>query len=110
MLGRWQKRRAQDKWDELPRRLAESHKELPNHIRQTNNLPRKGRSEDWCMPMDLQRAYDKILVSRVQGTDPEAPLNEPMRCKNIMRGMTAVINRWNEEVDEENTKRKDRAV
>ena len=112
MLGRWKRSAKLRCWHLVPVDIATRVKEIPNWLKSSLQLQgRKGKPEDHVLPMELMVEYDKVLNSRVNGLTKQSDIREALRRKNIVIGMSSLINRYNKRValmnvkiDEKNTK------
>ena len=104
-LGRWRSAATKSHWKHLPLDVAMKSKELPNWARRSLDIKTcKARDPGWFFPVELQIAYDQVLVSRVHGMTSGADARELLRSKNILIGLQSERERYNKRVDKTNEK------
>jgi hypothetical protein len=102
MLFKWKRNARRQRWHLLPEEISKQHKEIPNWLRESLGLKKRGKLSADTVPLEVLHKFDNALYSRCCALQAEQGVNELLTSRSMITLMTRIVARYNSNISKHN--------
>ena len=102
MLNKWKRNARRQRWHLLPVEISKQHKEIPNYLRESLGLQKRGKVTANNMPLEVLHKFDNALFSKCRILQAQHEANELLRSRSMITLMKSIVAKYNSNIGKNN--------